>query len=86
MHIVDWQSTILHAVGAAKPSPRARRDWARLKTAEDDDPNTWEDENQPGGWAGDGLNLWDAITTNSESPRTSFVYNVRKGPLRGAIR
>lgn len=34
----------------------------------------------------DGMNLWPAIVRNSESPRVSFVYNVRKRPLRGAIR
>lgn len=86
MHIVDWQSTLLHAVGATKSPFRKRRGGGHVTTPEDDDPETWEDDDQPQGWEGDGLNLWEAITTNSESPRTSFVYNVRKGPLRGAIR
>lgn len=36
----------------------------------------------------DGVNVWPAITTNSDSPRTEFVYNLEyyQGNLIGAIR
>ncbi|KAG7172314.1 Arylsulfatase J-like [Homarus americanus] len=43
-----------------------------------------EEEDESG--KNDSVDLWSAILDNRESPRSSFVYNVRKRPLRGAIR
>ncbi|KAK4321836.1 hypothetical protein Pmani_007463 [Petrolisthes manimaculis] len=34
----------------------------------------------------DSVDMWSAILENQPSPRTTFVYNLRKNPLRGAIR
>ncbi|MPC57882.1 Arylsulfatase I [Portunus trituberculatus] len=83
MHVVDWRETLLHAArGPAHwPSHGAPDLQARRMREEADEMVEEEREGDD-----DSLDLWGALIHNAPSPRTSFVYNLRKGPLRGAIR
>ncbi|XP_076045798.1 uncharacterized protein LOC143028041 [Oratosquilla oratoria] len=45
-----------------------------------------EEADKQRGYQTDSYNMWSVISGNQPSPRSSFVYNVRKGPLKGAIR
>ncbi|XP_068235613.1 arylsulfatase B-like [Palaemon carinicauda] len=81
MHMVDLHETILH-VAQNGGSPPQGPGWRRelLDSFQKNPPK------HSGTNGRDGVNMWPAILTNTESPRNSFVYNVRKKPLRGAVR
>ncbi|KAK7067491.1 hypothetical protein SK128_020465 [Halocaridina rubra] len=79
MHIVDWHDTLLHvARSGAKVSNGTNRGKSASLTGEENSSGAQESK--------DSMNMWPAIISNTKSPRHSFVYNVRKKPLRGAIR
>lgn len=83
MHVVDWRETLLHAAkGPAHWPSRAAPD-LEARSEREAAEEVVEEEREGDD---DSLDLWGALLHNDPSPRTSFVYNVRKGPLRGAIR
>nr|XP_045584705.1 arylsulfatase I-like [Procambarus clarkii]XP_045584706.1 arylsulfatase I-like [Procambarus clarkii]XP_045584707.1 arylsulfatase I-like [Procambarus clarkii]XP_045584708.1 arylsulfatase I-like [Procambarus clarkii]XP_045584709.1 arylsulfatase I-like [Procambarus clarkii]XP_045584710.1 arylsulfatase I-like [Procambarus clarkii] len=100
MHMVDWPKTLIHLASGkhlvARQTPRLEQHLPRPswpgglfsdggeEESEDDDDDEEAEEEDDGD--GDGMNLWPAILKNRKSPRTSFVYNLRKQPMRGAIR
>ncbi|KAK8400719.1 hypothetical protein O3P69_002489 [Scylla paramamosain] len=82
MHVVDWRETLLHAaMGPAHWPLHSSPDLQERGRKEAEEMVEEEREGND-----DSLDLWSALLHNGPSPRTSFVYNLRKGPLRGAIR
>lgn len=81
MHMVDLHESILHIARNGASLSRGPG-WRRELL------DSWEGHPSyySRGEDRDGIDMWPAILTNTESPRNSFVYNVRKKPLRGAIR
>ena len=81
--MVDWQETLLHAArGPAHWPSRGAPDMQTKRMREEAEEMVEEEHEEDN----DSMDLWGALLHNSPSPRTSFVYNLRKGPLRGAIR
>ncbi|XP_050735950.1 arylsulfatase J-like [Eriocheir sinensis] len=62
---------------------RGRQVERKRKTGKEEEHEEEEKEEEDGD---DSIDMWGSLLHNTPSPRTSFVYTLRKGPLRGAIR
>ena len=84
MHVVDWRATLLHAAKGPAHWPTRGSPDRKEEGKKREEEEVEEEKDERGD--DDSIDLWGALLHNGPSPRISFVYNLRKGPLRGAIR